>query len=109
MIGGAFINADGANGDYICYWNGAAFKSFYDLGATELNNSVESIDINPNGTIIIGGQFIDAGGDPEADGVAAWRGNKWVESQPKKCCYCDIAEDVLNFNTDVKKRKLTVS
>ena len=33
---------------------------------------------------------------------------KWVESQPKKCCYCDIAEDVLNFNTDVKKRKLTV-
>lgn len=77
LIGGVFTDADGANGDYICWWDGSAFRSFTDLGATELNNSVESIDINPNGTIIIGGQFIDAGGDPEADGVAAWRGNNW--------------------------------
>jgi hypothetical protein len=77
LIGGAFTNADGVNGDYICYWNGTAFKSYYDLGATELNDSVFSIDVNPNGIIIIGGHFINAGNDPKADYVAAWRGNNW--------------------------------
>ena len=77
LIGGTFTEADGTNGDYICYWDGTAFKSFYDLGATELNDSVFSIDVNQNGIIIIGGTFTNAGGDPNADYVAAWRGNNW--------------------------------
>jgi len=77
LIGGMFTNADGTNGDYICWWNGSAFKSFTDLGATEINSYVWSIDINPNGTIIIGGNFTNAGGDSNADYVAAWRGNNW--------------------------------
>ena len=76
-IGGLFISADGANGDYICYWDGSAFKSFYDLGAIELSSYVNSIDVNPNGTIVIGGNFTNAGGDANADYVAAWRGNNW--------------------------------
>jgi hypothetical protein len=77
LIGGAFTDADGANGDYFCYWSGSSFKSFTDFGATELNGSVQSIDINPNGTIVIGGNFTNAGGDANADYVAAWRGNNW--------------------------------
>ena len=77
LIGGTFTNADGTNGDYICWWNGSAFKSFTDLGATEISGFVWSIDINPAGTIIIGGQFVNAGGDINADGIAAWRGNNW--------------------------------
>ena len=77
LIGGNFTNADGTNGDYICWWDGSAFKSFTGLGAIELNNIVRSIDINPNGTIIIGGNFTNAGGDSNADYVAAWRGNNW--------------------------------
>ena len=77
LIGGWFTNATGTNGNYICWWDGSAFKSFKDLGATEINKRVMSIDINPSGTIIIGGDFTDAGGDPKADGVAAWRGNNW--------------------------------
>lgn len=77
LIGGNFTNADGTNGDYICWWNGSAFKSFTDLGATEISGIVWSIDINPAGTIIIGGQFVNAGGDINADGIAAWRGNNW--------------------------------
>jgi len=77
LIGGWFTNADGSDGDYICWWDGSSFKSFTDLGAIELNNFVNSMDINPNGTIIIGGIFTDAGNDPNADGVAAWRGNNW--------------------------------
>lgn len=77
LIGGTFTNADGTNGDYICWWNGSAFKSFTDLGATEISGFVWSIDINPAGTIIIGGKFVNAGGDINADGIAAWRGNNW--------------------------------
>ena len=77
LIGGGFTNADGSNGNYICWWDGSAFGSFTSLGATELNYWVYSIDINPTGTIIIGGGFTDAGGDPKADYVAAWRGNNW--------------------------------
>ena len=77
LIGGNFTNADGTNGDYICWWNGSAYKSFTDLGATEISGFVWSIDINPAGTIIIGGQFVNAGGDINADGIAAWRGNNW--------------------------------
>jgi len=77
LIGGYFTNANGANGNYICWWDGIAFRSFTELGATELNDQVESIDINPNGTIIIGGHFTNAGGDPNANGIAAWRGNNW--------------------------------
>ena len=82
LIGGAFTNADGTNGDYICYWDGAAFKSFYDLGASEivyeaLNIPVQDINVTPNGTVVIGGYFHNAGGDPNADFVAAWRGNNW--------------------------------
>ncbi len=53
LIGGTFTNADGTNGDYVCWWNGSAFKSFTDLGATEISGFVWSIDINPAGTIII--------------------------------------------------------
>ena len=79
IIGGSFTDADGANGDYICWWDGSSFKSFTSLGATELstNGYINTIDITQNGTIIIGGSFTNAGGDPNADYVAAWRGNNW--------------------------------
>jgi hypothetical protein len=100
LIGGAFTNADGTNGDYICYWGGSSFKSFTDFGATELSSSVQSIDINPNGTIIIGGNFTNAGGDSNANYVAAWRGNNWgalmaggVNNIINKV-YCDDSGDI---------------
>jgi len=77
IIGGIFTDADGTNGDYICKWDGTKFISFTDFGADELNGAVESIDITPNGTIIIGGRFINAGGDSNADYLAVWLGNNW--------------------------------
>jgi len=92
LIGGYFTNATGTNGNYICWWDGSAFGSFTSLGATELNASVNSIDINPNGTIIIGGNFTNAGNDPKADYVAAWRGNNWGAL---------MAGGVNNYVTDV--------
>jgi hypothetical protein len=77
LIAGAFNSAGGTGGAYICWWDGSAFKSFENLGAIGLNNGVASIDINPNGTIIIGGDFTNAGGDPNANYVAEWHGNNW--------------------------------
>jgi len=77
IIGGNFTNADGANGDFICWWDGSAFKSFTDLGASELNGVVRSIDIDLYGTIAIGGGFINAGGYSNADYIAKWGGNNW--------------------------------
>ena len=77
LIGGYFTAADGANGNYICWWDGSAFRSFTSLGAIELNNVVFSIDINPTGTIIIGGGFTDVDNNQNADYVAAWRGKNW--------------------------------
>ena len=79
LVGGAFTQADYAQGNYICWWDGISFNSFTSLGAAELTGYgwVNSIDINPGGTIIIGGNFLNAGGDPDADGIAAWRGNNW--------------------------------
>ena len=77
LIGGYFTNAVGTGGDFICWWDGSAFGSFENLGATGLSNYVRSIDINKNGTIIIGGIFTNAGGDSNANKIAAWRGNNW--------------------------------
>jgi hypothetical protein len=77
LIGGDFNGGTAPASDFCCIWDGSAFKSFTDYGATELSHAVYSIDITPGGTIVIGGNFINAGGDPNADYVAAWRGTNW--------------------------------
>ncbi|MDD4465705.1 MAG: carbohydrate binding domain-containing protein [Dehalococcoidales bacterium] len=102
VIGGGFQKATGTAGDYICYWDGTAFHSFTEHGASELNplGFVYSIDTNPQGTIVIGGAFSNAGGDPNADFVAAWRGTNWgalqaggVDGIVRKV-YCDPNSDI---------------
>lgn len=77
LIGGEFTNANGSAGNYICWWDGTAFHSFTELGASELNGFVESIDELPDGRIIIGGYFTNAGGDPNANRIAQWNGTNW--------------------------------
>jgi len=101
LIGGGFTNATtDSTGDYFCYWDGSAFHSFTEHGASELNNEVETIDITPGGTIVIGGYFTNAGGDPNADYVAAWRGTNWGALQAGgvngivRKVYCDPNSDI---------------
>jgi len=117
LIGGMFTDADGANGDYICWWDGSAFHSFTELGATELstNGYVRSIDITPGGTIVIGGVFTDAGGDPNADYVAAWRGTNWgalraggVNATVYKV-YCDPNSDIYLSGAFTQAGSLTLT
>lgn len=77
VIGGGFLNAAGVGGNYVCYWNGSAFKSFAEFGATEIEHDVMCVDISPDGTIYIGGDFTNAGGDPNANRLAKWNGSNW--------------------------------
>ena len=73
-IGGYFTNADGTDGDYICYWNGTAFVR---IGTVELDAYVTVIAFDNNGILHIGGNFTNAGGNANADYVARWSGGNW--------------------------------
>jgi len=82
LIGGTFTNADGTNGDYICKLPAGtdALKSFTDYGASELSATgyVYAIDVTPDGTIVIGGQFTDIGGDDTKKYLVKWGGTNWA-------------------------------
>lgn len=117
VIGGGFQKATGTAGDYICYWDGTAFHSFTEHGASELNplGFVYSIDTNPQGTIVIGGAFSNAGGDPNADYVAAWRGTNWgalqaggVDGIVRKV-YCDPNRDIYLAGEFTRAGNVTLS
>ena len=115
LIGGDFTNADGTNGDYFCIWDGTSFNSMTNLGATELNQYVFSVDVTPNGTIVIGGTFTNAGGDPNADYVAAWRGTNWGALQAGGVngivykVYCDPNSDIYLAGSFTQAGSLTLT
>jgi len=78
LIGGDFTAAGGLGGaNYICYWYNGAFHAFGQFGVMPPNNAVYAIDVTPDGTIVIGGAFTNAGGDPNADYIAKWNGANW--------------------------------
>lgn len=78
IIGGAFTAAGGLGGaNYICRWYNGAFYSFGQFGVVPPNNYVYSVDVTPDGTIVIGGLFTNAGDDPNADYIAKWNGTNW--------------------------------
>jgi hypothetical protein len=73
-IVGNFTSADGSDGDYVCYWNGAAFVR---VGSTELSAAARSIVFDSKGMPIISGDFTNAGGNADADRIARWNGSQW--------------------------------
>ncbi len=79
-VGGFFTNAGGnADADYIAKWNGSSWSA---LGSTPLTPSSEAdspvFDIVVSGTdIYVGGAFINAGGNADADYIAKWNGSSW--------------------------------
>ena len=78
-IGGEFTNADGTYGDYLCYWDGVAFNR---IGTVELSAKVKAIRFNQTGKLVAGGNFADAGGNPNADNIAQWNGTSWESFGP---------------------------
>jgi hypothetical protein len=71
-LGGVFVGAASTAGpggwDHIGT-NGA--------GGTSLNLTVNALNADAPGQLLVGGVFTDAGGDPAADFIASWNGSRW--------------------------------
>ena len=78
--GGVFTSAGGnASAAMIARWDGSAWHS---LGAPPISTaagaSVRAIAVDrTTGRIYVGGNFINAGGNPNADFLAVWDGASW--------------------------------
>ena len=77
-LGGGFTNADGVNGNYLCYWNGTSFNM---VGTGEIGYGVsynlEALGFDERGNLYIGGRWADIGGDTSLANVAKWTGLAW--------------------------------
>jgi PKD repeat protein len=78
--GGVFTSAGGdTSAVSIARWDGAAWHS---IGAPPISTAagagVAAIAVDPvTGTVYVGGNFTNAGGNPGADFMAAWDGVSW--------------------------------
>jgi hypothetical protein len=76
-FGGSFTSLDGdGNFDNIVRYSisGQVFSAL----STGLNGAVNALDVAPNGDLIVGGGFTNAGGVANADRIAIWDGSSWV-------------------------------
>ena len=72
---GSFTNADGVNGDFLCYWDGSAFHM---VGDTELIGNPCTLAFDSFGRLYIGAiSYTNIGGNPNADFIARWNGSSW--------------------------------
>jgi hypothetical protein len=77
-FGGDFLNFDEqANADYIVEWN-PADSSWAPLQDGPLDGEVHDLSFAPDGTLYVVGDFTNAGGDADADGIAQWDGNAFT-------------------------------
>lgn len=77
VVGGDFQDAGGdPDADYIALWNGVTWSSMGGSGSG-LGNPVHALVLTDDGRVFAGGEFYDAGGDPDGDNVAVWDGVSW--------------------------------
>jgi hypothetical protein len=75
--GGTFENAGGdPDADHVAVWNGSSWSSLGGPGS-RLVDTVHTLAIDPTGNLVAGGEFINAGADPDADRIAIWNGSDW--------------------------------
>jgi hypothetical protein len=77
-VGGSFTNAGGVTGaNRIARWN-ITSRNWNLVGAANAinNNTVRAIAISGN-DVYVGGDFINAGGDPNANYIAHWDSTSW--------------------------------
>jgi hypothetical protein len=81
-VGGTFTNFGGnAGANYIAKYD-LETESWSRVGsASDLNAKVTGFAKRPAGGVYVCGSFTNAGGDANADGIAAWTGSAW-ESVP---------------------------
>ncbi len=77
IAGGYFEDAGGdPDADHVAVWNGSSWASLGGPGS-RLSSTVNSFAFDSNGDLVAGGDFTNAGGDPDADNVAVWDGSSW--------------------------------
>ena len=68
-IGGLFTNTAYP---YLCKWNGTAFSA---VGTnTDITFTVRALTFDATGCLYVGGSFLNAGGNANADYIAKWTG-----------------------------------
>ncbi|MBL8061663.1 MAG: S-layer homology domain-containing protein [Anaerolineales bacterium] len=87
-VGGDFTNVSnqGVNilaADYIVKWDGTNWSALGSNGVGEgsINSTVETLAMDGNGNLYVGGQFFNVNNNgvslPEADYIAKWDGTNW--------------------------------
>ncbi|MCA9278058.1 MAG: hypothetical protein H6815_04630 [Phycisphaeraceae bacterium] len=71
------LSAGGTTAWSIARWNGSAWSSMGTTAVPGLNNDAYSLHVLPNGDLIAGGVFTNAGG-VAASRVASWNGTTWT-------------------------------
>lgn len=84
-VGGNFTNFGGdPDADYIARFDGTAWHSLVGSGGGLSSGTgngsagVFAIAFDSYGTLYTGGNFANAGGDPNADFLARWNGSQWA-------------------------------
>ena len=78
-VGGEFTDLNGLPlADYVARWNGTAWSALGDSGPgnSAIQSTVHSIAASGS-TAYVGGDFVNAGGQPTADRIAKWNGSAW--------------------------------
>jgi len=74
-VGGQFTLIGSQSINYLARLRGT---TWYPVGAADsLNGSVYALDIGATGWLYVGGNFTNAGGNPDADYIARWGGSHW--------------------------------
>ena len=83
-VGGTFTNAGGIPAaDYVARWDGTSWSALGSNGAGggAITGNVRAITV-VNGAVYVGGDFLDAAGNPDADRIARWVGAAWSALGP---------------------------
>ena len=76
-VGGTFTDAGGnPNADGVARWTGTAWQALGTGMNLASGRQVRALVVSGS-NVYAGGSFIDAGGNPNADGVARWDGAAW--------------------------------
>ncbi|MCR9247334.1 MAG: hypothetical protein NXI31_20070 [bacterium] len=77
VAGGFFSSVGNVSANGIARWNGSSWSGFgTGITSTLPQRFVDAIALHPNGDLIVGGYFSDAGGAP-ATCIARWDGASW--------------------------------
>lgn len=74
---GAFTTADGQSANRIARWTGSGWARFGFPMGNGTNNEINAVLVEPDGSIVVGGFFTNAGGTNGINRIARWNGSAW--------------------------------